>query len=158
MFPIEIRPLGRAYPLSAGWFGIPVLILLVRVLLGIKTSFGVLYMCSGSALFLLGYIKNKTLRLDENGITQGFSVFSTFMTYDSIMRVKKATRVAKGVSTVVLVVSGNSRKRIEIPTFSFERSQLNRVVDMLAERAPQIGPKADLRVRDGEEFGNLAFW
>lgn len=140
-----------------GWFCIPALIFLIRLLLGMKTPLGILYVSLGSAAFLLGYINNKTIRLDENGITQGFSVLSTFLTYDSITSVKKTTRVAKGVSTVVLVVSGNSRKRIEIPTFAFERSQLNRAVEMLTERAPQIGSKAALHVREGEEFGNLAF-
>ena len=84
-------------------------------------------------------------------------LLSTFMAYDSITTVKKATRFAKGVSTVVIVVSGNSGKRIEIPTAAFELSQLNRAMEILTERAPQIGPKHDLHVRAGEEFGNLAF-
>ncbi len=104
-----------------------------------------LYIPSGMALLLLVYLKNKTLRLDETGISQGFSVFRTFMTYETIAEIRKEVRSFKGASTVVLVVSEkNSPRRIVIGIASFERTELSQLLGVLAQKAPQTQLKADM--------------
>lgn len=135
-FPVEIRPLRRAYILTSCWFALPPLI---ELALNRKMpSFEPLYYaCLGGALLTLAYMHNKTIRLDEMGITQGFSVLSTFIRYDAIAEARKETRSAKGLSSVVLVVSErNSSRRITIPLAAFDRTKLYHALNAVAFAAP----------------------
>lgn len=88
---------------------------------------------------MLLYMKNRSIRLDEPGITQGYSVFSTFIPYDQIAGVRKEIRSYRGLSTEVLVISKqDSTKRIEIAIHSLDRTELLQFVSTLGHQAPQI--------------------
>jgi hypothetical protein len=143
--PVEIGPVSRAYVILSCAIGSPALLWLVGFSLGRKMPIQLLYIPSGMALLLLVYLKNKTLRLDETGVSQGFSVFRTFMRYEGIAEIRKEVRSFKGASTVVLVVSEkNSPRRIVIPIASFERTELSQLLGVLAQKAPQTHLKADV--------------
>jgi hypothetical protein len=105
--------------------------------LGRKMPIELLLIPLGMASLLLAFIKNRRIRLDEVGITQGFSVFRTFMRYEGISTVRKEVRSFKGASTVLLVLyEKNSARRIVIPIASFDRIELGQVLAALAQAVP----------------------
>lgn len=96
-----------------------------------------LYICLGGALLVLAYIDNKTLRFDKDGIKQGFSIFSTFISYDAIGQVRKETRSSKGASSVALViVDWASSKRIAVPLAAFDHTKLCEAFSSARSAAP----------------------
>lgn len=98
-----------------------------------------LYCPLGGAFLILLYMKNKRIRLDESGITQGYSVFGTSMRYERIAGIRKETRYGKGATTEVLVIpEQGSAKRIEIAIPSLDRTELLQFVRTLGRQAPQI--------------------
>ena len=151
-FPIEIRPLQRAYVLASCWFALPPLIWLAvnRKM----PSFTLLYICLGGVLLALAYVHNKTLRLDEMGITQGFSILSTFMRYDAIAEARIArsgnaiaeTRLARLdtdmtrrqaiTSPALVVIEENSSRRITIPLVALDRAKLYHALSAVVLVAP----------------------
>lgn len=138
-FPIEVRPLLRAYFLTSGGFALAPL---VGIALSRKIPpVGLLSICLGGAFLMLAYMNNKKIRLDQMGITQGFSVFSTFMRYDEIADVRKETRSFKGASSAALVLSaGVSTRKIAIPLAAFDRKELRQALTAAALVAPQVRP------------------
>ena len=104
----------------------------------------ILYISLGMAVFMLAYLKNKTILLDETGMTQGFSAFRISMKYEEIASVSKETRSAKGVTAVVLVVyKKDSATKMIIPISSFTRGELGEVLNSLGHMAPQARIEAD---------------
>jgi hypothetical protein len=100
---------------------------------------GFLYYPLGGAFLMLLYMKNKRIRLDESGIAQGYSVFSTSIRYERIAGIRKEARYWRGLATEVLViVEQDSAKRIEIAIPSLDRTELLQFVRTLGQQAPQI--------------------
>jgi len=88
--------------------------------------------------FLVLYMKNLSIHLEEDGISQGFFIFRTFMRYETIAGVHREVRSYKGTSTTVLVVSEqDAARRILIPLRSFDQIELTKVMAVLARKAPQ---------------------
>jgi len=93
---------------------------------------------------MLAYMHNKTIRLDEVGIAQGFSVFKIFIPYDAVVEARKETRSLRGTSAVALVVSGrNSPRRVTIPLAAFDGAELHQALSAAAIVAPEAGRLAD---------------
>jgi hypothetical protein len=142
--PVELRPKSTTYVVVACLGGFPALFWFLGILLERKMDIEFLYIPLGMALLLLAFIKNKTVRLDKAGMTQGFSVFRTFMEYREITKVRRETRFAKGATAVVLVVyKSNSARRIIIPTSSFDRTELGQFIKVLRQMTPQARIEVD---------------
>ena len=93
---------------------------------------------------MLAYIHNMTIRLNEIGIAQGFSILSSFIKYDAIAAASKETRSAKGVSSMVLVISDrDSSRKITIPLKAFDRAELLHALNAVAFAAPRASVLID---------------
>ena len=142
--PIKLQPRLRAYAIVACAVGSAGILWLVGISLGRRMPVEILYISLGMAVFMLAYLKNKTIRLDEAGMTQGFSAFRISMKYEKIASVCKETRSAKGVTAVVLVVyKKDSARKMIIPISSFSRVELGEVLDSLRHMPPQARIEAD---------------
>jgi hypothetical protein len=136
--PIELGPGPNAYVMVSIAVGFPALIWLAGILLGKRMPFQLLGYCGAGAVFMVFYVKNMNIRLDEVGISQGFSVFRTFMPYETVSGVHREVRHGKGGPTTVLVVTKrDSRRQIVIPLRSFDQIKLAHFMALLARRAPQ---------------------
>jgi hypothetical protein len=136
--PVELGPIQRTYVVLASVIGFPALLWFIGILLGKKMPVGLLGVCVAGATVMVIYVKNMTIRLDEVGISQGFSIFRRFMRYESISGVHREVRSGKGASTTVLVVSGqDAAGRIIIPLPSFDQIKLTQTMALLARKAPQ---------------------
>jgi hypothetical protein len=136
--PLELGPVQNAYVIVSCAVGLPALFWFLGVLLGKKMPIPLLGLCMAGGAFMALYMKNLTIRLDEVGIRQGFSIFRTFMRYETVAEVHRDVRSGRGGSTTVLVVSEqHSEKRIVIPLRSFDQIKLTQVMAVLAHKAPQ---------------------
>jgi hypothetical protein len=136
--PIEFGANQIVYFIVSVAVGCPALLWLVGILLGKKMPVELLAFSVAGAVFVALYTKNMSIRLDENGISQGFSIFRVFMRYDNIASVHKETRYFRGVSSSVLVVSQQSGiRRIVIPLRSFDPTELALINATLARKASQ---------------------
>lgn len=136
--PIELGPGPNAYVLVSCAVGFPAVIWVAGILEGRRMAIQLLVYCVLGVVCVLLYIKNMTIRLDEAGISQGFSVFRTFMPYETVAGVHREVRSAKGASTTVFVITKrNSASRIVINLRSFDRIKLASLMSLLARKAPQ---------------------
>lgn len=136
--PIELGPGPKAYAMVSMIVGFPALVWLAGILLGKRIPVQLLEWCAAGVGFIVLYIRNMNIRLDEVGISQGFSVFRTLIPYETVSGVHREVRHGKGGSTTVLVVTKrDSRRRIVIPLRSFDQIKLARVMALLARMAPQ---------------------
>jgi hypothetical protein len=136
--PVELGPGPNAYVMVSMAVGLPALIWFGGILLGKKMPIPVLEYCVAGAVFMVLYIKNMNLCLDEAGISQGFSVFRTFMPYETVSGVHREVRHGKGGPTNILVVTKkDSAKRIVIYLRSFDQIKLAQMMAILARKAPQ---------------------
>jgi hypothetical protein len=136
--PVELGPGPNAYMMISLVVGLPAVIWFVGILFDKKMPIQLLEYCMAGAAFIVLYIKNLNIRLDEVGISQGFSVLRTFMPYETVSGVHREVRTGRGGPTTVLVVTKrDSRKRIVIPLRSFDQTKLAHVMALLARKAPQ---------------------
>jgi len=136
--PVKLGPVQNAYIIVSCVVGFPAMFWIIGVSLGKKMPIQLVGLCVAGAVFMVLYMKNVTIRLDEGGIRQGFSIFRTFIRYESVAGVHREARSGRGGSTTVLIVSEqNSAKRIVIPLRSFDQIKLTQVMAILARKAPQ---------------------
>jgi hypothetical protein len=146
--PVELRP-GPNTSLMVFWtVGLPALLWFVSVLLGKRMPIQLLEAWMGASVFMVLYLNSKKIRLDEVGISQGFSVFRIFIPYESVAGSHREVRSGKGASTTVLVITKkDSAKRIVIYLRSIDQIKLAHIMVILASKAPQAHIKDALYIQ-----------
>lgn len=87
---------------------------------------------------LVLYLKSMTLRLDDRGISRGFLVLRTFIPYERVAGVSREIQNRKGGPITCFVISERgTARRIVIPFISYDRTELARMMTLLARMAPQ---------------------
>jgi hypothetical protein len=136
--PVELGPIWDFYVMVGIFFASPAIFWLANISLGKKMSIQFIGPCLAGALLLALYFKNKTLHLDAVGISQGYSMFRTFIPYETVAGVHREVRSGRRASTTVLVVTKkNSEERIVIYVRSFDQIKLAHLMATLAHKAPQ---------------------
>jgi hypothetical protein len=136
--PVELGPIQNAYVIVCCAVGFPALFWFVGISLGKSMPTQLLGLCVAGAVLMALYMKNLSIRLDEFGISQGFSVLRTFMKYETVAGVHREVRSGRGGSTKVLVVSQqDSARRIVIPLRCFDQIKLTQIMALLGAKAPQ---------------------
>jgi hypothetical protein len=136
--PVELGPVQNAYIMVSCAVGFPALFWFVGLLLGKSVPIQLLGICVAGTVFMILYMKNMRIRLDEVGISQGFWIFRTFIRYETVAGVHREVRSYRGASTTVLVVSQqDSVRRIVIPLRSFDQIKLSQIMAVLKHKAPQ---------------------
>jgi hypothetical protein len=136
--PVELGP-GPNTSVMVFWtLGLPALLWFASVLLGKRIPIQLLELWLGMDVFMVLYLKSMKIRLDEVGISQGFSVFRTFIPYETVSGSHREVRSGKGASTTVLVITKkDSAKRIVIYLRSIDQIKLAHMMAILARKAPQ---------------------
>lgn len=135
---VEVRAKPSAYVMVLLACSSPALIWLVSVFQGKNVPVQVPAFSVAGVIFMALFLKNLSIRLDEAGISQGFSVLRTFLPYETVSGVHREVRRGRGGSTTVLVITKrDSRKRIVILLRSFDQVKLAQAMDVLARKSPQ---------------------
>jgi hypothetical protein len=107
--------------------------------LGKPASIRLLVPAPAATVVMLLYVKNMTVRLDDRGISRGLFVFHTFIPYERIVGVSREIRQHRGGPTTYYLISErNTATQIVLPFYSYDQTELARMMTVLARMAPQI--------------------
>lgn len=136
--PFAIRPDARAYAILLAVFS-PLFVLWGLVWLRKGSVFPpVIILIAGLVVIGLYQLTNKTLKLDDSRIVQGWPPFRTTIQYHEIAHTHHIFVSSRYASSPCLAISSAARnKQIVLPMKSFSVDKRRRLVKFIRARAPQ---------------------
>lgn len=136
--PFEIGPTWNLYVAFCSLAASPMLIIFLQARQK-GLPFDSIYRGLVFPLLMLLYLRSRIVRLDREGVTQGFPILGTSIRYEDIESIHREIRSGKGASTPIVVISKrDSKRRIVVVIRMVDDATLRRFIRLLKEKAPQL--------------------
>jgi len=136
--PFEMGPTWNLYVAFCSLTALPMLIIFLQARQK-GLPFDSIYRGLVFPVLMLLYLRSRIVRLDGEGVTQGFPILGSSIRYEDIESIRREIRSGKRASTPTVVISKrNSKRRIVVVIRMVDDTALRRFIHPLKEKAPQL--------------------